>query len=149
MTDLFSSYAAEAIPPSVQRQQARREAEAAKPLSELEKKMRERERLTRAYRAWKRQWRTSVLAIEPRLVDFLRYLRSIKPHNAGELVDAISSSWLATAARDVRLFALELVSRHCDRINRQLGFEPLDDPIPPETSLYFQCRELLHKGGRA
>lgn len=149
MTDLFSAYAQEAIPPSVQRQQARRQAEAAKPLSALEKKMQERQRLSRAYRAWKRQWRASVLAIEPRLIDFLRYLRTVRPAQSDELVQAIKTSWLATAARDVRLFALELVSRHCDRINRSMGFEALDDPIPPETSLYFRCRDLLHNGGRA
>lgn len=149
MSDLFAAYAAEAIPPSVQRQQARREAEEARPLSELEKKMAEKRRLNSAYRAWKRQWRTEQLSAEPRLRDFMRYLRTVRPVNAHDLVDAISCSWLAHAARDVRLFALELISRHCDRINRRLGFEPLDDPMPPETTLYFECRELLHKGGRA
>lgn len=149
MSDLFSAYASEAIPQSVQRQQARREAEAAKPLSELEKKMQERQRLSRAYRAWKRQWRADQLTAEPRLRDFMRYLRSVTPGTGGELIEAIRTSWLAAAARDVRLFALELVTRRCDRINRSMGFEPLDDPMPPQTSLYFQCRDILHKGGRA
>jgi hypothetical protein len=149
MSDLFAAYAEQAIPPSVQRKQAAREAEAARPSSPLEKKMQEKQRLSRAYRIWKREWRTSVLEIEPRLADFLRYLRTIKPADAGELVDALRTSWLVTAARDVRLFALELISRHCDRINRRMGFEALDDPMPPETSLYFECREMLHNGGRA
>lgn len=149
MTDLFSSYAQEAIPLPVQRKQAQREAEAQKALSPLELKMREKQRLSRAYRVWKREWRASVLGMEPRLRDFLKYLRTIKPANSQELIEAIATSWLAAAARDVRLFALELVSRHCDRINRQMGFESLDDPIPPDSSLYFQCRDLLHRGGRA
>lgn len=148
MSDLFSSYASEAIPPAVQRKQAQREADAMKPLSALEKKMAERQRLSRAYRIWKRQWRTDQLTAEPRLRDFMRYLRTVRPATGGELLEAIAGSWLVKAARDVRLFALELVSRHCDRINRQLGFEALDDPMPPQTSLYFEARELLHKGGR-
>jgi len=147
MSDLFSSYAEATIPPAVQRKQAQQQAE--RPLSELEKKMAERQRLTRAYRAQKRQWRAQQLQAEPRLRDFMRYLRTVTPANGSELIEAIASSWLAQAARDVRLFALELVSRHCDRVNRRMGFEPLDDPMPPHSSLYFECRELLHPGGRS
>ena len=149
MTDLFAQYASEAIPPSVQRKQAEREAAAAKPLSALDLKMREKQRLSRAYRVWKKEWRGGVLAVEPRLRDFLKYLRTVRPAQSDELIAAIRTSWLAQAARDVRLFALELVSRHCDRINRQMGFEALDDPLPPQTSLYFEARAILHAGGRA
>jgi hypothetical protein len=148
MSDLFSAYAQEAIPVAVQRRETRQHASPKAP-SALDLKMAEKQRLSRAYRASKRGWRNATLAAEPRLRDFLRYLRTVRPPGANELVDAVSSSWLVSSCRDVRLFALELINRHCDRINREMGFEALDDPLPPETSLYFRCRELLHAGGRA
>ena len=147
MSDLFASYADQAVSPAMQRRQAK--AEAAKPKSALDLKMEEKQRLSKAYRLWKSAERAAVLAAEPRLRDFLRYLRSVRPDAAGELLEAIAGSWLVTSPRPIRLFALDLVRRHCDRINRRLGFEPLDDPIPPETTLYFRARDLLYPGGYA
>lgn len=144
----FDAYAAEAIPVAVQRKDARQHVTDKAP-SALDLKMAEKQRLSRAYRASKAKWRKEVLEAEPRLRDFLRYLRTVRPERSGELIDAVKYSWLAGAARDVRLFALDLVRRHCDRINRMIGFEALDDPIPPETSLYFEARDLLYRGGRA
>lgn len=119
-------------------------------LSPLEKKARERERLSRSYRAMKRRDTKAVLQSEPRLVRFLKYLRTVTAETGNELIDAIiESGWLTGAPQDVRLFALRMISARCDRINQQLGGEPLDDPLPPDTSVYFRARDLLHAGGRA
>lgn len=119
----------------------------AKPLSALELKMREKQRLTRAYKASLSRDRRQAFEDEPRLRDFMRWLR--RQDEPVELVTGISESWLPQAARNVRLFALRLIDRHCDRLNRQMGNEALDDPLPPETNVFFQCRDILHRGGMA
>lgn len=142
----FASYAEQAIPAPVQRAQARKEAAAAKAPSALDLKVQERQRLSKAYRIWKREERQEVFAAEPRLRNFMRYVGRVR--DGDELVEAINESWLPASPQPVRIMALQLVARRCDRLNRQAGFEPLDDPMPPETSTYFRCRDLLHAGGR-
>lgn len=142
----FTEYALEAIPPAVQRRQSRQEA---KPESALDKKMAEKQRLTRAYKLWQRKVREDTLLEEPRLRDFMRYLRTVQPEQADELLEQVRGSWLMDASQAVRIFALRLIARHSDRLNRRAGNEALDDPMPPETSVYFEAREMLHAGGRA
>lgn len=145
----FAAYASQAIPPSVQRRQAKREEAEAKAPSALEQKMEEKQRLTKLYKAWQREVRTATLALEPRLRAFHRYLRTVKPEQGDELLEQIRiSPWLTKADQSVRIFALRLIDRHANRLARQIGREPLDDPMPPETSVYFEARALLHAGGR-
>lgn len=149
MTNMFAAYAETAIPAPVARQQARREAATVKAPSALDLKMAERQRLSKGYRIIQRRERETTLAHEPRLRDFLRYLRTVKPEQSDDLIQAIKESWLPKSVQAVRIFALRLIARHCDRLNRQAGREALDDPIPPETSVYFEAKALLHKGGMA
>lgn len=149
MSNAFASYAESAIPAPVQRKQARKEDAAAKAPSALDLKMAERQRVSKAYRIWQRDQRAAALASEPRLKDFLRYLRKVRPEDGDELVEAVATSWLPSSPQDARIFALRLIARHCDRLNRQMGNEALDDPLPPETSVYFEARSILHAGGRA
>ena len=137
MTDLFAAYATQAIPASVQRKQAKAE----KPKSQLDLKMEEKQRLSRAYKASRRTRNAETLQKEPRLIDFARYLK--KSADSRELVEAITESWLPQAHEDVRHYALNLVSARCDCINRQNGFEALDDPMPPATSTFFEARKAL------
>lgn len=121
-----------------------------KPLSELEKKMREKQRLSRSFRAWRRAEVKAVLANEPRLSGFLRYLRTVTPEMGGELLEALGAcEWLRAANLNTRIFALRMISVRADKLNRMMGNEALDDPLPPETSIYFEARALLHAGGRA
>lgn len=154
MSNAFLSYAVEAIPVPVQRQQARLQgkphAGGVLALSPLEEKMREKQRLSRAFRAWRRSEVKATLASEPRLRDFLKYLRTVDETRGSELLEAVAAcEWLRRAPLSVRVFALRMISARCDRINQRLGNEALDDPIPPETSLYFEAKSLLHEGGRA
>lgn len=124
-----------------------------KPLSPLEAKMREKQRLSRAYRAWRRSEVKAILASEPRLGGFLRYLRTVTADTGDELLEALSAcDWLRAAALDIRIFALRMISARCDKLNRMMGNEPLDDPLPPETaterdSIYFEARSVLRAGG--
>jgi hypothetical protein len=149
MTDLFSAYAQGAIPASVQRRQAKAEARAEKAPSALDLKMAEKQRLNKMYRAWRRDHNRAVLASEPRLVGFMRYLKTITPETADELLEAIRGSWLVAAVLDVRIYALRMIDARANRINRMLGNDALNDPLPPATTVYFMARDLLHNGGRS
>ena len=145
MTDLFSAYALDAIPAPVQRRQAKAE----KAPSALDLKMAEKQRLNKTYRAWRRDHNRAVLAREPRLVGFMRYLKTVQAEHAGDLLEALRDSWLVRSTIDVRMYALRMIDARANRINRSLGHEALNDPLPPETNVYFEARALLHPGGRA
>jgi hypothetical protein len=139
----FSAYADEKVytPPRARRKD--------KAPSILDLKMEEKQRLTKAYRLWQRDCNRQAIAMEPRLVAFMRYLRTVHAKQADELIEAVQESWLPTAPQLVRIYALRMISARCDRINREFGLEALDDPNPPETNVYFRARDLLHTGGRA
>ncbi len=113
----------------------------------LEKKMQEKQRLSAGYRRARKKLRAETIEQEPRLRDFARYVRTIEPETADELIDAITTSWLPGSAQPVRMLALEIVSRRCDRINRRFGIGPLDDPLPPETSVFFRAQAVLRSQG--
>lgn len=149
--DLFSSYGAEAAP-------ARRDDRADRQLkapSKLDLKFAEAKRLSNAYRAMKRQERSEILKSEPRLLDFIRYLRKLTADSGDELLEAIRESWLPASAGSVRYFALTLVGRKVDKIRQSLGLQILDDDLPehlggpPGVSVFFAAREILVPGGRA
>lgn len=117
--------------------------------SPIEKKMLEKQRLSRSFRAWRRAEVKRILAEEPRLGGFLRFLRRVTAETGDELLESLATcDWLRAAPQPVRIFALRMISIRCDRINRGLGNAALDDPVPPETSIYFEARQLLHEGGR-
>ena len=141
----FASYADKAMQPAAKR----KAAEAEKPPSALDLKMGEKQRLNKAYRAWQRDHRAAVIEGEPRLRDFHRYLRKVTADQGDELIEQVTVSWLRDSTQDVRIFALRLIDRHANKLARRMGREALDDPMPPETSVYFKARELLHPGGRA
>lgn len=115
----------------------------------LEAKLQERQRVHARYRRWVRQVNQETLASEPRLKGFLRYLRTVKAEQADELLDAIRESWLPDSSQPVRIFALRMIAAKADKLNRSIGNEVLDDPLPPEQNVYFLARDLLHKAGRA
>lgn len=145
MTDAFAQYGQQ-----VGKRETKRKRNQVMALSPLEQRARERERLSRAYRAWRRAGTKAVLQSEPRLVGFLKYLRTVTAETGTELIEAVEvCDWLRTAPQATRIFALRMIAARCDRINQQLGNDVLDDPIPPETSTYFEARALLHPGGRA
>ena len=142
--DAFADYGAEKAP-----EPRRAKPKAEKPPSALELKMRERQRLHRNYRLWQRDHNQGVLRKEPRLVGFMRYLKTVRPETGDELLEAIEDSWLRKAAQDVRIFALRMIAARADKLNRDIGREALNDPMPPEMSVYLKARALLHEGGRA
>jgi hypothetical protein len=144
MTDPFAAYAETAAPAIPDRRADRLR----KNPSALDLKMAEKSRLTKAYRIMKRAERIEILANEPRLLGFMRYLRSVGPEDGGELLEALGASdWLPKAPQSVRGFALQRIARRQDKIKLMLGLVPLDDPLPPETSVFFEAQKLLRAGG--
>jgi hypothetical protein len=114
--------------------------------SELDRMEAEKQRLSKAYRKWKREQAKALYAQEPRLKSFRRYLRGIT--DGDEMLSDISASWLPAAPVDVRIFALRMVDARCQRIRLMMGETALDDPLPPETSVYFKARDILYPGAR-
>jgi hypothetical protein len=136
MNDPFATYALHAIPAA----QQRRDDKAGKPKTAFDLLGEERQRLAKTYRLQRRKLNADILAREPRLRDFARYLKKAVP---GELLDAVKSSWLTTAPEDVQHYALRLVGARCDKINAANGFAALDDPLPPETSMFFKIKGAI------
>jgi hypothetical protein len=146
MSDLFSAYGEAKAPPRrapYGQRKAPASLQEVKPLSAFDQKMEEKERLSRRYRATKRAEAKRILGSEPRLPRFIRYLRTITAETAGELVEAVRDSWLLQCDPDVRLFALRMVDARANKINRSFGIGALDDPLPPETSVFFLVKGVL------
>lgn len=140
----FEAYAADKAPVIPDNRANRRK----KDPSKLDLKMEEKQRLTKAYLASRRARRAHLLEQEPRLRDLVKYLRKIGPEDGEELIAAFSAcQWLLRASPEIKMFALELVARTESKIKLSLGFEPLDDPLPPETSVYFEVRGILRSRG--
>lgn len=113
----------------------------AKPAATRQEKFDEKKRLSVAYRRERARMNAETLAAEPRLRDFARFVRSCS--TGAEIVDAIRTSWLPTAPDEVRFYALRIVSAFCDKMDRLAGFDPPHDPLPPETSTFFEAKEAL------
>lgn len=144
MTDAFEAYGATAAPVIADRRPNRR----AKSPSKLDLKMEEKARLSKAYRVLKRKERIEILKEEPRLLDFMRYLRKVTAEMGQELLDAIEAcDWLMSAPQRVRGFALSRIAVRSDRLRLLAGDLPLDDPLPPETSVFFEAQKLLRRAG--
>lgn len=144
MSDHFESYG-EAAAPKIPDNRANRRA---KNPSALDLKMEEKQRLTKAYLASQRARRSALLEQEPRLKDLIRYLRRVGPDDGDEVIAAFQTcDWLRASGADIKIFALELLTRAESRIKLSLGLLPLDDPMPGETSVYFEVQRLLRKGG--
>ena len=140
----FESYGEDAAPKIPDNRANRR----AKAPSALDLKMAEKQRLTKAYLASRRARRAVLLEQEPRLRDLIRYLRRIGPDDGDDVIAAFGAChWLLNSSPDIKMFALELVARKEAQIKLALGFEPLDDPLPPDTSVYFEVRAVLRKAG--
>lgn len=140
----FETYAAEAAPMPVDRRADRRK----KAPSKLDLKMEEKQRLTRAYKIQRRALRIEILQREPRLLDFMRYLRRVGPDDADDLLDGLREcEWLLGAAQDIRGFALSRIASRETKIKLALGEVPFDDPLPPATSVFFEAQKILRQGG--
>jgi hypothetical protein len=126
----------------------KKQEKAAQGPSQLDLMQEEKGRLQASYKRWQREHAKSMFVAEPRLKNFRRYLKSVGANDGEELLDAVRTSWLPASPVDVRVFALRLLDARCQRIRLLIGEDPLDDPLPPETSVYLEARAVLYPGGR-
>lgn len=140
----FEEYGAEKAPTIPDNRANRRK----KNPSKLDLRMEEKQRLTKAYLASRRQRRAELLEQEPRLKDLIKYLRKVGPEDGDELIAAFQAcQWLRLAPAEIKMFALELVARKEAKLRLEVGEQPLDDPLPPDTSVYFEVRSVLRSWG--
>lgn len=141
MTDPFASYGATAAPKQFPQRGRKREGFAP---SALEKKQAEKQRLSKAYRIDRRKRNAEIMAREPRLLGFIRYLKTIGPDDGVDLIEQVRISWLVQSVEEVRTFALRMIDARCNKIARVcFGRQELDDPMPPEKNVYMFCRDLI------
>ena len=142
-TDLFSSYAEQAIPKTVQR----RAAKQAQRNEDRIKAVQDEDRiLAKMARAQEKAWRARVIDYSENpmaLQSILDQFKRFGPDDGEAMVETVRQAATMFAGRETRFLLTRVVAEACARINRKLDREPLDDPLPPETSVFLDCRELL------
>lgn len=116
----------------------------------VEKALKERDWQFRRYRAAKRQQYEDLFARDDdgaNLRKFQATLNHFGIEDADRMVEYVrceARKWLATAARDIRLTAVEMISERCMRIRERAGLAPLDDPLPgDDDDVWRLCREAI------
>lgn len=104
----------------------------------LEAKQAEKGRLAARYRAGARAEYRAMCEREPRLRTFHRDMR-----RAPNVLIWLADHPLRFAPMDVRRAALRQVDRLAARVRRAQGLAILDDPLPPQTNVFFIARELF------
>jgi hypothetical protein len=107
----------------------------------LEQKQAEKQRLSRAYRARKRQEWADLFRQEPRLSAFKKAVR--RQRSGAGLLILTADSWVRQAPTEVRFAALRIIDAQANRLARQQGWQALDDPIPPARNPFLIAREML------
>ena len=111
------------------------------PPKTLQEKQDEKQRLSRYYKARKREQWALLLQREPRLAEFKKALR--REDNPTRILRRLEGSWIMSAPDDVRYAALRLIDAHANRMALQRGGEVLSDPMPPALNLFLAARGLL------
>lgn len=107
---------------------------------ERQKKQREDRVLLRGYNLWRQEWYTKTLALcPPEMVKILRYVREMPDSAEDDFLERIQKlEWLMTGHPDIRFMLLRVIAR---RMEDKYG---LNDPLPPETNMFFKAREILN-----
>lgn len=117
-----------------------------KPPSALDKKMAEKERLSAAYRAAKRQQRDELEATAPpEWPTLIAAIKTMTPDmETGRAFTAwlAQQQWLVGAEKAHRSYALALIDKRINKILQYLGREPLDDPVDGDT-VFLKCKRIL------
>lgn len=122
----------------------------AAPQTAVDKALADRDRQWRRYRAAKRQQYEDLFARDDdgaNLRKFQATLNHFGIEDADRMVDYVhreARKWLAAAALDIRLIAVEMISERCMRIREKAGMAPLDDPLPgDDNDVWRLCREAI------
>lgn len=107
----------------------------------LQEKQQERARLLKAYNASRRaKWEEAKTRF-PEIEDFADRLRTcITPEGT---INYVKRHVIMSAPKDIRYIALRIIDKHCNKRALASGGQELDDPLPPQTSVFFVCKDLL------
>ncbi len=105
-----------------------------------------------AYRAARAKWADEILADEADPADWQQFREQLAQLGRGatpaQFLAWLAASFLPRAHPDVRAIALRMIAQRADRIRIERGDQPLDDPAPPQTSVFIEARRLLQADGR-
>ena len=113
---------------------------AAKKLT-LDDKHAEKGRLLAKARIAHRALWAELCAREPRLMDMRKAIR--RTRTPAQALSLLAESWARRADPEIRDQVLRQIDRHANRMARLSGRPVLDDPLPPQTNVYFIAREML------
>lgn len=100
----------------------------------------ESDRLLTAFKVHRREWFENTLAMCPEeMMRILRYVRSMPPHAEDDFLERIQElEWLNNSHPDVKFLLLRVIAKRMDE-----RFGLLNDPLPPETNMFFKARTIL------
>lgn len=107
----------------------------------LREKQDSKSRWLRNYRASHRALWAEMVAREPRLLNFRRFVRQCE--TPAQLLVGLADSWVRTADKDIRHAALRQIDRQANRHARWAGRPVLDDPLPPATNVFLTAKQML------
>ncbi len=141
--DFFTQYANEATPRAVRRKESRaaqRERERIQEHQDAEAI------LGKAARAADKAWRekTLVECEDPAAMEsIVGWLKRAGPDDGEAIVETVTQAAGLFKGSDARRMILQAVDKASQRIRRKMGLRELDDPLPPETNVFLECREIL------
>jgi len=116
-----------------------------------EEALQERDRLLRAYRRARNEYREQLFARPggEMLQEFARQLHRYGRRDATAMLAYVreqARGWLATVEPQIRVEALSLINERIIAIRQRAGMVPFDDPINPandENDVWQQCKREL------
>lgn len=113
-----------------------------RPLSDEQKKRyEESDRLFKGYKAWQKEWYATTLSLcPPEMMKILRYVRSMPDSAEDDFLQRVTNlDWLMNGHSDIRILLLRVIAKRMDERDGVL-----DDPLPPETNMYFEAKRILN-----
>lgn len=105
----------------------------------LVKRYEESDRLLAAFKITREEWFKTTLASCPAsAIKVLRYVREM-PRNAEDdfLLRMQNLGWLMGGSQDVKIMMLRVIEKRLENV------AVLNDPIPPQTNMYFKAKQIL------
>ena len=142
-SDFFTQYANNATPRAVQRKETRASQ---KERDRIQAQQDAEAILSKAARAADRAWREKTIAEceDPAAMEsIIGWLKRTGPDDGEAIVETVTQAAGLFKGPDARRMILQAVDKASCRIRRKLGLRELDDPLPPETNVFFECQEIL------
>ena len=107
--------------------------------AEVLKRYEETDRLVSVYKVGRQEWFNQILSTcPPEAIKVLRYVRQMPKQAEDDFLNRMQSlEWLMAGSADVKLMVLRVIEKRMESI------AVLNDPLPPQTNMYFKARDIL------